>query len=234
MKKFPKKTAMLKATNIKSCEGLVSIEDRNELLHQRGITIWFTGLSGSGKSTIAMALEKTLFEKRNLSCLLDADDVRLGMSKDLGFSKNDRKENIRRVGEVAKLFVEAGFIVLASFISPYRSDRDEVRRLHEAANLKFIEVFVDCSLAEAERRDPKGLYHKARQGKIKNFTGIDDPYESPVRADLCLRTDQLTLEEEVTAVLDYLECNQIIVTQCINQSDSISQNPQATRSGASV
>ena len=225
---------MPKAVNIKSCEGLVSIEDRHEPLHQRGVTIWFTGLSGSGKSTIAMALEKALFEKRNPSYRLDSDDVRLGISKDLGFSKKDRKENIRRIGEVSKLFVKAGFIVLSSFISPYRSDRDKVRRLHEAENLKFIEIFVDCPLAETERRDPKGLYKQARKGKIKNFTGIDDPYELPVRADLCLRTDQLTLEEEVTAVLDYLECNQIIGVQCLNQSDSTSQNPKVIRSGASV
>ena len=233
-KEFSKKMVMPKKTNIKYCEGLVSIADRYELLHQRGIAIWFTGLSGSGKSTIAMALEKAFFEKRKLSYLLDSDNVRLGISKDLGFSKKDRKENIRRIGEVSKLFVEAGFIVLLSFISPYRADRDEVKRLHEAANLKFVEVFVDCPLAEAERRDPKGLYKKAREGKIENFTGIDDPYEAPVRADLCLRTDQLTLEEEVAAVLGYLECNHIIDVQCLNQSDSNRQSAQEIKSGASV
>ena len=170
-------------------------------------------MSGSGKSTIAVALERALFERGKLSYRLDGDNVRLGINKNLGFSEEDRKENIRRIGEIAKLFGDAGTISLSSFISPYKSDRDEVRRLHEAANLTFVEVFVDCPLGEAERRDPKGLYKKARAGEIKNFTGIDDPYEAPVDPELHLRTDELSVEEEVSEIVEYLEQNDIIKTR---------------------
>ena len=199
-----------KATNVTWHEGLVSRDDRCKILCQNGVTIWFTGLSASGKSTIAVALEKALFERGKLSYRLDSDNVRLGINKDLGFSKEDRRENIRRVGEIAKLFGDAGTISLSSFISPYKSDRDEVRRLHETKNLKFVEVFVDCPLSVAEKRDPKGLYKKARAGEIKNFTGIDDPYETPVDPEVHLRTDELTVEEEVTAIMEYLEINKVI------------------------
>ena len=134
---------------------------------------------------------------------LDGDNVRLGINKNLGFSEEDRKENIRRIGEVAKLFGDAGIISLSSFISPYKGDRDEVRDLHAAAGLPFVEVFVDCALSEAERRDPKGLYKKARAGEIKNFTGIDDPYEAPSSPELHLRTDRMSLEDEVEAVIKF-------------------------------
>jgi len=199
-----------KATNVTWHEGLVSRDDRCKILCQNGVTIWFTGLSASGKSTIAVALEKALFERGKLSYRLDSDNVRLGINKDLGFSKEDRRENIRRVGEIAKLFGDAGAISLSSFISPYKSDRDEVRRLHETKHLKFVEVFVDCPLSVAEKRDPKGLYKKARAGEIKNFTGIDDPYETPVDPEVHLRTDELTVEEEVTAIMEYLEINKVI------------------------
>ena len=202
-----------KATNVTWHDGLVSREDRYDILRQKGATIWFTGLSGSGKSTIAVALERALFERGKLSYRLDGDNVRLGINKNLGFSEEDRKENIRRIGEIAKLFGDAGTISLSSFISPYKSDRDEVRRLHEAANLTFVEVFVDCPLGEAERRDPKGLYKKARAGEIKNFTGIDDPYEAPVDPELHLRTDELSVEEEVSEIVEYLEQNDIIKTR---------------------
>jgi adenylylsulfate kinase len=185
-------------------DGEVTRTDRMQILRQRGATIWFTGLSGSGKSTIAVALEKALHQMGKLSYRLDGDNVRHGINKNLGFSEEDRKENIRRIGEVAKLFGDAGMIALSSFISPYKADRDEVRALHDAAGIPFVEVFVDCTLDEAERRDPKGLYAKARAGEIRNFTGIDDPYEPPVAPEIHLRTDRMALEQEVVTILDYL------------------------------
>ena len=208
-----------KATNVTWHKGLVSRDDRCKILCQSGVTIWFTGLSASGKSTVAVALEEALFERGKLSYRLDSDNVRLGINKDLGFSKEDRRENIRRVGEIAKLFGDAGTISLSSFISPYKSDRDEVRRLHETKNLKFVEVFVDCPLSVAEKRDPKGLYKKARAGEIKNFTGIDDPYETPVDPEVHLRTDELTVEEEVTAIMEYLEINKVIEARHFIRAD---------------
>src|SRR5210317_1556953 len=198
------------ATNVVWHDGEISREDRYQVLRQKGATIWFTGLSGSGKSTIAVALEQALFSLGKLSYRLDGDNVRLGINKNLGFSEEDRKENIRRIGEVAKLFGDAGVLSLSSFISPYKGDRDEVRALHDATGLGFIEVHVDCSLAEAEKRDPKGLYKKARAGEIKNFTGIDDPYEAPVDPEIHLHTDRMTLEDEVQTILDYLHDNDII------------------------
>lgn len=201
------------ATNVSWQDGEISREDRYEILRQKGITVWFTGLSGSGKSTIAVALEKALFAMGKLSYRLDGDNVRLGINKNLGFSEEDRKENIRRIGEVAKLFGDAGTISLSSFISPYKADRDEVRTLHEAANLQFVEVFVDCSLSVAEERDPKGLYKKARAGEIKNFTGIDDPYEAPENPEIHLKTDEMTIEEEVGIIVDYLAKNEVIQSQ---------------------
>ena len=157
-----------------------------------------------------MAVEQRLFALGKLSYRLDGDNVRMGINRNLGFSEADRQENIRRIGEVAKLFSDAGAIALSSFISPYRADRDEVRALHEQASLSFVEVFVDCPLAEAERRDPKGLYKKARAGEIRNFTGIDDPYEAPESPEIHLRTDQLTLDEEVELILGYLNDREII------------------------
>ncbi len=202
-----------KATNVTWHDGEVSREDRFTILRQRAATIWFTGLSGSGKSTIAVALERALYDLGKLSYRLDGDNVRLGINKNLGFSEQDRTENIRRIGEVAKLFGDAGVISLSSFISPYKADRDEVRHLHEQAGLEFIEVFVDCSLAEAEKRDPKGLYKKARAGEIKNFTGIDDPYEAPTNPEIHLKTDEMTVEQEVQIVLDHLQQHGFISQQ---------------------
>lgn len=193
-----------KATNVHWHEGEVTREDRAALLGHKGATLWFTGLSGSGKSTVAVELEKALHAQGKLVYRLDGDNVRLGINKNLGFSAEDRKENIRRIGEVAKLFVDAGVLVLSSFISPYREDRDTVRELHEVDGMSFIEVHVDCALAEAEKRDPKGLYKKARAGEIKNFTGIDDPYEAPENPELVLRSDQMSLEQEVEAILALL------------------------------
>lgn len=194
-----------KATNVHWHEGEVTRADRQALLKQKGATLWFTGLSGSGKSTVAVALEKALLARGHLAFRLDGDNVRLGINKNLGFSAEDRQENIRRIGEVAKLFVDAGVIVLSSFISPYRLDRDRVRELHEAAGMDFIEIYVECPLEEAEKRDPKGLYKKARAGEIKNFTGIDDPYEAPEKPELLLKTAELSLEQEVEAVISLLE-----------------------------
>ena len=202
-----------KATNVVWHDGEVSRQDRHQILRQTGATIWFTGLSGSGKSTISVALEKALYDLGKLSYRLDGDNVRLGINKNLGFSEEDRSENIRRIGEIAKLFGDAGTLSLSSFISPYIKDRDGVRELHDVADLKFVEVFVDCSLKVAEERDPKGLYKKARAGQIKNFTGIDDPYEAPKQPEIHLHTDQMTLQEEVGIIIDYLQTNGIIQTQ---------------------
>jgi adenylylsulfate kinase len=198
------------ATNVHWHEGDISREHREKLLGHRGATIWFTGLSGSGKSTIAVELEGMLHERGVLAYRLDGDNVRMGINKNLGFSAKDRAENIRRVGEVAKLFADAGVIALSSFISPYVADRDGVRALHEAAGIDFIEVFVDCSLEAAEARDPKGLYKKARAGEIRNFTGIDDPYEAPPTPELHLHSDRQSLEEEIAALFGLLEQRGII------------------------
>ena len=151
-----------------------------------GVTIWFTGLSGSGKSTVAVAVEDRLLDAGRPTYLLDGDNLRHGLNGDLGFSAEDRHENVRRVGEVARLFADAGVVALVPIISPYRDDRDRARAAHDAAGLLFVEVFVDTPIEECERRDPKGLYAKARAGEIKGFTGIDDPYEAPVAAELVL------------------------------------------------
>ena len=194
-----------KATNVHWHGGEINRPERAQLLGHGGATLWFTGLSGSGKSTIAVALEQALYQRGVLVYRLDGDNIRLGINKNLGFSAEDRAENIRRVGEVSKLFVDGGVIVLSSFISPYLVDRQIVRELHEADNMPFIEVFVDCSLEAAEQRDPKGLYKKARAGEIKNFTGIDDPYEAPEAPEVHLHTDQQSLEEEVEHLIALLE-----------------------------
>ena len=199
-----------KATNVHWHEGDITREHRAKILGHRGATLWFTGLSGSGKSTVAVELEGMLTEAGVLTYRLDGDNVRLGINKNLGFSAEDRTENIRRIGEISKLFVDTGVIALSSFISPYAADRDQVRALHEAAGMDFIEVYVDCSLGEAEARDPKGLYKKARAGEIKNFTGIDDPYEAPPSPEIHLHTDQQTLAEEVDIILAVLRERGII------------------------
>jgi adenylylsulfate kinase len=194
-----------KATNITWHEGDVTREERQAHLGQKGLTVWMTGLPASGKSTIAVALEKVLLARGKHAYRLDGDNIRFGLNRNLGFSAEDRAENIRRIGEVAKLFSDAGIITITSFISPYRWDRDQVRKLHEEAKLPFLEVFVDCPLDEAERRDPKGLYKKARAGEMKGFTGIDDPYEPPERPELVLRTDRLSVADSVTELLAAFE-----------------------------
>jgi adenylylsulfate kinase len=194
-----------KATNITWHDGDVTREERHQNLGQRGATVWLTGLSASGKSTIAVALEKVLLARGKHAYRLDGDNIRFGLNKNLGFSAEDRAENIRRIGEVAKLFSDAGILTITSFISPYRVDRDRVRKLHEDAALPFLEVYVDCPIAEAEKRDPKGLYKKARAGELKGFTGVDDPYEAPERAELVLPTHRLSVAESVAALLALLE-----------------------------
>ena len=200
-----------KSTNVSWHDGKVSMQDRHNLIRQKGATLWMTGLSGSGKSTISVALERSLFEKGILSYRLDGDNIRLGINKNLGFSADDRKENIRRIGEVSKLFTDAGIITLASFISPYRQDREEVRKIHEDSGLTFVEIFIDCSLESAEERDPKGLYKKARNGEIKNFTGIDDPYEAPTNPEIHLISDEMSLDDEIKTVLNYLLKHDVII-----------------------
>lgn len=203
-------TVERKATNIHWHEGDVTREDRARMLGHKGVTLWFTGLSGSGKSTVAVALEKALAARGILSYRLDGDNIRHGINSNLGFSAEDRTENIRRVGEISKLFADSGVVVLSSFISPYREDREIVRRMHDEGELPYLEVFVDCSLEAAESRDPKGLYKKARAGEIRGFTGIDDPYEAPTAPELHLHTDQMTLEEEVEMILSNLQQRGII------------------------
>jgi adenylylsulfate kinase len=204
--------------NISPQEGEVSRADRQALLNQTSVTIWFTGISGAGKSSIAIALEKALHTQKRVSYRLDGDNLRLGLSKNLGFSETDRRENIRRVGEVAKLISDVGVIVLSSFISPYAVDRDTVRKLHEDSGFKFIEVYVDCSVTEAERRDPKGLYRKARAGEIENFTGVSHPYEAPIEPDIHLHTEDSTIEDEVSTIIDYLVDEKIIDSDLVLKS----------------
>ncbi len=194
-----------RSTNITWHGGAVTREDRQRLLGQRGVTLWLTGLSASGKSTIGVLIEQALIGRGRLAYRLDGDNVRHGLNQNLGFSAEDRAENIRRIGEVAKLFTDAGVIVIASFISPYRNDRDAVRALMPAGD--FVEVYVHASVEAAERRDPKGLYKKARAGEIRGFTGIDDPYEAPERPEIRLDTETNSAEASAGQVLAYLDAN---------------------------
>ncbi|PWE21747.1 adenylyl-sulfate kinase [Aliarcobacter skirrowii] len=180
----------------------ITKEKRLTLLNQKPCILWFTGLSGSGKSTIANAVELELFKRGRKTYLLDGDNVRHGLNKDLGFSEQDRIENIRRIGEVAKLFVDSGLIVLTAFISPFKSDRQIARSLVKYD--EFIEVFIDTPLEVCEQRDPKGLYKKARDGAIKNFTGISSPYEAPEEPQIHIKTDEHSIEECVDIVINYL------------------------------
>ena len=193
-----------KSTNIQWHDGKVTAEKRIQLMGQKGATLWFTGLSASGKSTIAVEVELALLEQEKVAYRLDGDNIRHGLNRNLGFSPEDRHENIRRIGEVTKLFADAGVISLCSFISPYQADRDEVRSIHQEHGIPFIEVYVDCPLEEAEKRDPKGFYKKARSGEIKGFTGIDAPYEAPTEMEIHLRTDQLSLAEECDTIIKFL------------------------------
>ena len=192
-----------KATNVTWHEGSVTRDERHKLLGQKGVTVWMTGLSASGKSTIAVILEQMLLHQGKHAYRLDGDNIRMGLNKNLGFTAEDRAENIRRIGEVAKLFADAGTIAITSFISPYKADRDAVRA--GTPKGEFVEVYVKASLETAEGRDPKGLYKKARAGQIKGFTGIDDPYEAPVDPEIVVETEQLTPEQGAKQILAYLE-----------------------------
>lgn len=192
------------ATNITWHEGHVDRAQRYNLLKQNGATIWFTGLSGSGKSTVAYTVEHALIERGRLAYVLDGDNIRHGLNKNLGFSPEDRTENIRRIGEVAKLFADTGVVTFTSFISPYRGDRDLVRKIHEDGKLPFIEVYVKASVEVCETRDPKGLYKKARAGEIKEFTGISAPYEEPLKPELVLESGQLTPQDCAVRVIALL------------------------------
>lgn len=197
----------IKSTNITWHHGQVTREDREKLGGHKAAVIWFTGLSGSGKSTIAHKLEGALYEMGCRTIVLDGDNIRHGLNKNLGFSPEDRKENIRRIGEVAKLFVDAGVIAMTAFISPYREDRDQAR---EIAGEDFIEVYVKAPVAICEERDPKGLYKKARAGEIKEFTGVSAPYEEPDKAEIVLDTSESNVEECVDMVLQYLQKRNIL------------------------
>jgi adenylylsulfate kinase len=207
----------IRATNITWHEGHVNRQDREKLLEQKGATIWFTGLSGCGKSTIAFTVEHALVQRGHLAYCLDGDNIRHGLNKNLGFSAEDREENIRRIGEVAKLFADAGILTCTSFISPYRKDRDRNREIHKEADLDFIEVFVDVPIEICEQRDPKGLYKKARaalaEGKGMGFTGVDDPYEAPLSPEITIKNDKITPQEAALQVLDYLESKGLLPKQ---------------------
>ncbi len=194
-----------KSTNITWHEGQVSRTDRQAMLGQRGCTVWLTGLSGSGKSTIAVAAEKALSQRGRLTYILDGDNIRHGLNDNLGFSPEDRTENIRRIGQVAKLFTDAGIVVFSSFISPYRADRDAVRKI--MGDDDFVEVWVDATVETCEGRDVKGLYKKARAGEILEFTGISAPYEEPTKPELVLDTNTQTIDDSVAQVVSFLEKN---------------------------
>jgi adenylylsulfate kinase len=226
----------IRAEKITWHDGAVTREERERLLKQKGCTLWFTGLSGSGKSTLAVALEQVLIQRGHATYVLDGDNVRFGLNAGpkilmetrrysessakrfgLGFSADDREENIRRIGEVARLFADAGLITLTSFISPYRKDRDAARAIHEKNKpgaIPFVEVFMDTAIEVCEQRDPKGLYKQARaalaQGKGMGFTGVDDPYEAPVKPELTIDTAAASTQEAVAIVLQFLQQRGII------------------------
>lgn len=193
---------VVRATNVVWHHAEITREDRERLNGHKSVLLWFTGLSGSGKSTLAHRVETALFERGCRTYVLDGDNIRHGLNKDLGFSPQDREENIRRIGEVAKLFVDAGVIVMTAFISPYRADRDKARAINGDS---FIEIYVKCPLEVCEQRDPKGLYKKARAGQIPEFTGISAPYEEPLQPELVIDTAELNLDESAAKVIQYLE-----------------------------
>lgn len=193
----------IKATNITWHEGHVNREERQKLLDQKGALLWMTGLSGSGKSTIAYTLEHALVQRGHLAYVLDGDNVRHGLNKNLGFSAEDRQENIRRIAEVGKLFVDAGLVTITAFISPYRADRDAARATLGEGN--FFEVFCSTPIEVCETRDPKGLYKKARAGEIKGFTGVDDPYEAPSRPEVVIDATNTSPQDAAVMLVELLE-----------------------------
>jgi adenylylsulfate kinase len=191
-----------KSSNVVWQAGKVTKAEREALLGQRGATMWFTGYSASGKSTLAIETERRLHDMGHLTYILDGDNVRHGLNANLGFSPEDRAENIRRIGEVSHLFADAGVFVLTAFISPYRADRDLVRAMHQEGN--FIEVFVECPIEVCEQRDPKGLYRRARAGEIKEFTGISAPYELPGKPEIVIQTHLAPVQECVDTIVEFL------------------------------
>lgn len=191
------------ASNLTWHEASITKHERREKQKHHSFILWFTGLSGSGKSTIANQLAKALFQKGIHTYVLDGDNIRHGLNKDLSFSDEDRKENIRRIGEVSKLFVDSGQVVITAFISPFQEDRDQVRELVDEN--EFVEVYIECPIDVCEERDPKGLYQKARSGEIKGFTGIDAPYEPPVNPEITLNTAHKSVDECVKALITFLE-----------------------------
>nr|WP_084225592.1 adenylyl-sulfate kinase [Paenibacillus pectinilyticus] len=195
-------TIELLHNNLTLQSSTINKQDRRELNQHKSCVLWFTGLSGSGKSALANEVEKLLYTKGIRTYILDGDNIRLGLNKNLSFSAEDRKENIRRIGEVSKLFVDAGILVLTAFISPYESDRQMARNLFSVG--EFIEIYVNCSLEVCEKRDPKGLYKKARNGEIKDFTGISAPYETPSSPELSIDTEKYTLKETAESIIAYL------------------------------
>jgi len=198
-----------KSSNVVWHESRVDRTTREDIFGQKGVTLWFTGLSGSGKSTLAFTLEHLLIQRGYKCYVLDGDNIRHGLNNNLGFSDDDREENIRRVGEVSKLFADSGMIVLSSFISPFTRDRRMVREIHQSDELPFIEVFIDTPLDVCEERDPKKLYEKARRGEIKNFTGIDSPYEVPEHPELVI-TPSTSPDNSATYIFDYLRDQHLI------------------------
>lgn len=201
----------MRSSNVRWQDGDIDRQERETLLDQKGTCLWFTGLSGSGKSTLARAVEKSLYEMGKFSYVLDGDNIRHGLNGDLGFSDEDRKENIRRIGEVSKLFVDAGLLTLTAFISPFRADRELVRNMLEQG--QFVEVYVNCPLEICEKRDVKGLYSKARKNEISAFTGISSPYEAPETPDIIVNTGEQSLERSTKIIIDYLKDNHIIETK---------------------
>lgn len=197
-----------KSSDVVWCDTDVNKLSRNQLNRHQSSIMWFTGLSGSGKSTIANALEKRLHQLAIRTYILDGDNVRHGLNGDLGFSDDDRKENIRRIGEVSRLFIDAGVMVLSSFISPFNDDRNLVRQLVNKD--EFVEIYIKCPLEVCESRDVKGLYSKARRGEIKHFTGIDSAYEEPVSPELTIDSSELSVDEAVTKIISYLACRSFI------------------------
>ena len=200
----------MKSSNVIYHQASVTRDRRNKLNNHKSVVIWFTGLSGSGKSTLAHVLEEKLFNEGCITYVLDGDNVRHGLNSNLDFSDSDRKENIRRIGEVSKLMLEAGIIVMAAFISPFRVDRKEVRKLVSKGD--FIEIYCKASLEICEKRDVKGLYKKARAGEIKNYTGIDSPYEAPENPELMLDTDNETLNESVSKIYNFLKEKKLLIS----------------------
>ncbi|MFB6367789.1 adenylyl-sulfate kinase [Paenibacillus elgii] len=198
----------IKSDNITWQQSAINKLDRQALNQHKSCVLWLTGLSGSGKSSIATELDRRFYSKKIRSYVLDGDNIRHGLNKNLGFSPEDRKENIRRIGEVSKLFVDAGLFTITAFISPYLEDREMVR--HMFSEGEFIEIYVSCPIEECEKRDPKGLYQKARNGEIKEFTGISSPYESPRNPELVIKTDKLTIDQSVDEIMQFLQNQNLI------------------------